>query len=193
METYKGTSLAVQWLGLGAPNAGGRGSIPGWGTKILRAARCGQKQENMEAYKEDPRERCQCAPLYTSGVRGLDRTWLRSSPGQRHCQSPRPSEPASCPRCLLAGSPVSARAWPAQADPMYELGPWTALLLWSYPTQADTLSGGCPGGPLSRGVWWQILHGGVCFVISPRWQVGLAPGVHSACHQHPQALTILRA
>ena len=25
----------VQWLRLGAPSAGGTGSIPGWGTKIL--------------------------------------------------------------------------------------------------------------------------------------------------------------
>ena len=31
------TSLEVQWLGLCASNAGGTGSIPGRGTKILRA------------------------------------------------------------------------------------------------------------------------------------------------------------
>ena len=31
------TSLAVQWLRLGASNAGGMGSIPGWGTKIPHA------------------------------------------------------------------------------------------------------------------------------------------------------------
>ena len=30
-------SLAVQWLGLCASTAGGLGSIPGWGTKILQA------------------------------------------------------------------------------------------------------------------------------------------------------------
>ena len=33
-----GTSLAVQWLRLPAPNAGGMGSIPGQGTKIQHAA-----------------------------------------------------------------------------------------------------------------------------------------------------------
>ena len=38
-----GTSLAVQCLRLHAPNAGGMGSIPDWGTKILHATRCGQK------------------------------------------------------------------------------------------------------------------------------------------------------
>ena len=39
---YLGTSLAVQWLGLCAPNAGDMGSIPGWGTKICMP--CGKKK-----------------------------------------------------------------------------------------------------------------------------------------------------
>ena len=33
----QGTSLVVQWLGLHAPTAGGVGSIPGQGIKILHA------------------------------------------------------------------------------------------------------------------------------------------------------------
>ena len=33
-----GTSLVVQWLRLCTFTAGGMGSIPGWGTKILHAA-----------------------------------------------------------------------------------------------------------------------------------------------------------
>ena len=37
-EGMWGTFLAVQWLGFHASTAGGMGSIPGWGTKILRAA-----------------------------------------------------------------------------------------------------------------------------------------------------------
>ena len=37
------TSLAVQWLRLRACNAGGAGSIPGWGTKIPHVVQCGQK------------------------------------------------------------------------------------------------------------------------------------------------------
>ena len=32
-ECFSGTSLVVQWLRLRAPNAGGTGSIPGWGTR----------------------------------------------------------------------------------------------------------------------------------------------------------------
>ena len=40
-----GTSLAVQWLRLHAPTAGGVGSIPGWGTKILHALWCGKKKK----------------------------------------------------------------------------------------------------------------------------------------------------
>ena len=39
-----GTSLVDQRLALGALTAEGLGLIPGWGTKILRAARCSQKK-----------------------------------------------------------------------------------------------------------------------------------------------------
>ena len=34
LQVFKGTSLAVQWLRLGAFTALGTGSIPGWGTMI---------------------------------------------------------------------------------------------------------------------------------------------------------------
>ena len=34
--------LVVQWLGLCTFTAEGLNSVPGWGTKILQAARCGQ-------------------------------------------------------------------------------------------------------------------------------------------------------
>ena len=42
-----GNSLAVQWLGLHASTAGGPGSIPGPGTKILasREARLGKEKK----------------------------------------------------------------------------------------------------------------------------------------------------
>ena len=39
------TSLVVQWLRLCAPNAGGTGSTPGQGTKILHASRPSQKKK----------------------------------------------------------------------------------------------------------------------------------------------------
>ena len=45
-EGTVGTSLVVQWLKLQASSAGGVGSIPGWGSKIPHAARCGQKKKN---------------------------------------------------------------------------------------------------------------------------------------------------
>ena len=45
LEALLGTSLAVQWLGLCAPNAGGTGSIPGRGTKIPHAAQCSLKKK----------------------------------------------------------------------------------------------------------------------------------------------------
>ena len=44
----QGTSLAAQWLRLCAPNAGGMGSIPGWGTKILNTTWCSQKRTHLQ-------------------------------------------------------------------------------------------------------------------------------------------------
>ena len=46
-----GTSLVVQWLGLGAFTAMAPGSIPGRGTKILQAARHGQKKKKKRKKK----------------------------------------------------------------------------------------------------------------------------------------------
>ena len=46
-----GTSLVVQWLGLGAFTAMAPGSIPGRGTKILQAARHGQKKKKKKKKK----------------------------------------------------------------------------------------------------------------------------------------------
>ena len=40
-----GNSLAVQWLRLHVPDAGGMGLIPGRGTKIPHAMWCGQKKK----------------------------------------------------------------------------------------------------------------------------------------------------
>ena len=44
----------VQWLRLQASTAGGTGSIPGWGNKILHAARCGQPppQKNKQQQQQ---------------------------------------------------------------------------------------------------------------------------------------------
>ena len=42
-KNKEGTSLMVHWLKLSACTAGGMGSTPGWGTKILQATGCGQK------------------------------------------------------------------------------------------------------------------------------------------------------
>ena len=46
-----GTSLAVQWLRLRASTAGGLGSIPGWGAKILHAVHRGQKKKKERKKK----------------------------------------------------------------------------------------------------------------------------------------------
>ena len=52
-----GNSLVVQWLGLCAFTAESLGSVPGWGTKIPQAVRCGQKKKkrlcaHMQAVKQ---------------------------------------------------------------------------------------------------------------------------------------------
>ena len=49
-EIHGETSLAVQWLRLCTCTAEGAGSIPGWGTKILPAARCGQKKKKKKKH-----------------------------------------------------------------------------------------------------------------------------------------------
>ena len=49
-------SLVVQWLRLGAPNAGGVSSIRGQGAKMLHATWCGQKR------KEEKETRCVLEP-----------------------------------------------------------------------------------------------------------------------------------
>ena len=40
----------VQWLRLSASNAGGMDSIPGQGTKIPHALRCGQKKKLLRGF-----------------------------------------------------------------------------------------------------------------------------------------------
>ena len=42
------SEVLVQWLGLWASTAEDTGWIPGWGTKILHAARCGKKKKKNE-------------------------------------------------------------------------------------------------------------------------------------------------
>ena len=43
----QGISPVVQWLRLHASNAGGMGSAPSWGTKILPAMQHGQKKIHL--------------------------------------------------------------------------------------------------------------------------------------------------
>ena len=43
-----GTSLVVQWLRFHAPNTGGRGSIPGQGTRIPHAIAKKKKKANLQ-------------------------------------------------------------------------------------------------------------------------------------------------
>ena len=49
MYTFGGSSLVIQWLGLGTFTAVGLGSIPGQGTKILQAA---MREEILNTYQK---------------------------------------------------------------------------------------------------------------------------------------------
>ena len=49
-NVFGGNSLVVQWLGLWAFTAEGPGSIPGWGTKILKAVKYGGGKKNRYVY-----------------------------------------------------------------------------------------------------------------------------------------------
>ena len=48
-----GTSLAVQWLILHVPNAGGVGFIPGQGTKIPHVAQCLENKQTTTKKKKN--------------------------------------------------------------------------------------------------------------------------------------------
>ena len=65
-----GNSLVVQWFGLWASTAGGKGLIPGWGTQIPQAARCGQffffYYGKVQTYTE--RVNCLVYPYLVSAV-----------------------------------------------------------------------------------------------------------------------------
>ena len=50
--TELGSSPVVQWLRLCASNAGGMGLIPGQGTKILHASRCGKEKKKKKKKKD---------------------------------------------------------------------------------------------------------------------------------------------
>ena len=43
---FSENSLVDQWLSLCLSSAGGMGSIPGWGTKILHGSGCSQKTKS---------------------------------------------------------------------------------------------------------------------------------------------------
>ena len=82
-----GTSLGVQWSNLHAFPAGGPGSIPGQGTKILHAAGNGQTKQKINKWLN---KRCQqdcvlsetygeillCFLLASGGLRSLQHSWI---------------------------------------------------------------------------------------------------------------------
>ena len=66
-----GNSLVVQWLGLCVSTAGGTGSIPGWGTQILQASWCGQKQKTTKKNVENKSNVCRVAEVYRTDLEDM--------------------------------------------------------------------------------------------------------------------------
>ena len=95
----RGSSLVVCWWGLSTFTAEGRGSIPGWGTKIPQDTWSGTKKEEKEG-------------SHSSGLRGSSRTQrrparlpLREQPHSppclpRPCQLRRLESPGSVQVCV---------------------------------------------------------------------------------------------
>ena len=50
LKRPRGNSLVVQWLGLSAFTAESLGSIPGQGTKILKATQCSKKKKKRKEH-----------------------------------------------------------------------------------------------------------------------------------------------
>ena len=50
------TALAIQWLRLCTSNAGGPGSVPDWGTKILQAVRMAKKKKKKPKTKKQKKQ-----------------------------------------------------------------------------------------------------------------------------------------
>ena len=66
-----GTSLVVQWLRLHASNAGGAGSLPGWGTKIPHAPQHGSAKKKRN-------ENSNVFTLHTVFLDDIHSRWLNS-------------------------------------------------------------------------------------------------------------------
>ena len=68
-----GNSLAVQWLGRCTSTAGGPGSIPAWGTKILQAVQSNRKKpknkkQSLNEVRGEPRRNIREKSLSGSGI-----------------------------------------------------------------------------------------------------------------------------
>ena len=111
IKTTSGPSPEVQWLRLRASTAGGAGSIPGRGTKILKAAQQGQELKkyinnwktkqykttsplSLDKILTDLRINTK-TKLYTVSVRMLG--WSGSSRPHPHSHSLQPPSPSSHP------------------------------------------------------------------------------------------------
>ena len=103
MDPHLGNFLVVQWLGLHPSTAGGMGSIPGQGTKILQAAKTRNKTKQKNQTKTNKKQMdphlCLLSPISS---------WLAIS--------------LVPPKCHVLLNPPIGPVWYTQSHPFYRCG-----------------------------------------------------------------------
>ena len=130
------TSPAAHWL---LSTAGGAGSIPGWGTKILHAVRCGQKKKT---------KRCVPGCLLFHGQRSLARyrPW-----GHKELDA------AERLTLSLLGFPHGSEGKESACN----AGDLGLILGLGIPGNGNgcPLRYSCLEDSMDRGAWWAVVHG----------------------------------
>ena len=117
--------MAVQWLGLPAPNAGGKGSIPGWGIKILPAKQHGQKKKKkVDKSGNALRILAMCSMRVTAQQHDDEYLVMRTDGGEvwhSLCACPGPEGCLCCLNSVSPGTRSSAsESWFLLSDPLLQ-------------------------------------------------------------------------
>ena len=126
--SFGGASLVTQWLRLCAPNVGGKGSIPDWGTKIPHATEHGAQKKH-----------CYFHLFYSGFPEGIP-AWLS---GHRGCaQTPQ----AQIVSAHCSGSACGLRTLKGQSHDGLRLF-FLPGFLGSLPSEGPSMASSVPGTP----------------------------------------------
>ena len=134
-----GTPLAVQWLRLHASTAGGTGLIPGQGTKIPHATRCGKKKKKWGW--------TQGTPL---GCQYWEVAHVYLVPGSREPPAPIPAPPWS--RSFSTPSPRCTTCCSTRRVPRWRCAWQTGCRRWC-PCSTRTTPSSWPSPPTACSSW----------------------------------------